>query len=155
MDKGGEEEGEGEMNGERTMEAYTLTHVKQIASGNLLWLGTQTGTLITLEGWEWAGEVGERFKTEETYVHLWLIHADLWQKSNQYCKAIINQLKINKYSNNNKVFGKSQKLDQPKRKKMIFFFSCWHFGFNHHVSLCSVIKFSGLDCPRTQECSSF
>jgi len=57
MDKGGEEEREGEMNGESTMEPYTLTHVKQIASGNLLWLGTQTGTLITSkkspwEGWE-------------------------------------------------------------------------------------------------------
>ena len=38
---------------------------------------------------------------------------------------------------------------------MIFFFSCWHFGFNHHVSLCSVIKFSGLGCPRTQECPSY
>ena len=39
MDKGGEEEGEDEMNGESTMETYTLTQVKQIASRNLLWLG--------------------------------------------------------------------------------------------------------------------
>ena len=30
-----------------------------------------------------------------TYVHLWLIHVDVWQKPNQYCKAIILQLKIN------------------------------------------------------------
>jgi len=37
------------------------------------------------------------FKREGTYVHLWLIHVDVWQKSNQYCKAIILQLKINKY----------------------------------------------------------
>ena len=28
---------------------------------------------------------------------LWLINVDVWQKSNQYCKAIICQSKINKY----------------------------------------------------------
>ena len=27
--------------------------------------------------------------------HLWLIHVDVWQKSNQYCKAIIFQLNLN------------------------------------------------------------
>ena len=35
------------------------------------------------------------FKREGTYVYLWLIHADVWQKSNHYCKAIVLQLKIN------------------------------------------------------------
>ena len=35
QDKGGE--GEGEMNGESSMEAYTLPYVKQIANGNLLY----------------------------------------------------------------------------------------------------------------------
>ena len=30
---------------------------------------------------------------EETYVYLWLIHVDVWQKSTQPCKAIILQLK--------------------------------------------------------------
>ena len=34
---------------------------------------------------------------EETYVYLWLIHVDVWQKRTQYCKAIILQLKINKF----------------------------------------------------------
>ena len=43
-------------------------------------------------GWE----MGERFRREGAYVHLWLIHVDVWQKSNQSCKAIIVQLKINK-----------------------------------------------------------
>ena len=38
--------------------------------------------------------VGEKVKREETSVSLWLIHADVWQKSTQYCKAIILQLKI-------------------------------------------------------------
>ena len=42
-------------------------------------------------GWE----VGGRFKKEGTHAYLWLIHVDVWQKSTQYCKAIILQLKIN------------------------------------------------------------
>ena len=32
---------------------------------------------------------------EGTWVYLWLIHVDVWQKPIQYCKAIILQLKIN------------------------------------------------------------
>ena len=35
---------------------------------------------------------GKRSKREGTYVYLWLI--EVWQKPNQYCKAIILQLKI-------------------------------------------------------------
>ena len=38
-------------------------------------------------GWE------GKFKREETYVYLWLIHVDVWQKPTQHCKAIIPQLK--------------------------------------------------------------
>ena len=38
--------------------------------------------------------VGGRFKREWTYVYLWLIHVDIWQKPSQYCKVIILQLKI-------------------------------------------------------------
>ena len=34
MDKSEGEEGEGEMNGESIMEAYTLTYLKQIANGD-------------------------------------------------------------------------------------------------------------------------
>ena len=40
-------------------------------------------------GWK----VGERFKREGTYVYLCLNHVDVWQKSTQYCKVIILQLK--------------------------------------------------------------
>ena len=39
-------------------------------------------------------EAGGRLKTEETYVYLRLIHADVWQNPTQYFKAIILQLKI-------------------------------------------------------------
>ena len=59
--------------------------------------GTQTGALYNLEGEkEW--EMGGWFKREGTYVHLWLIHVDEWQKSNQFYKAIIKQFKIYKYN---------------------------------------------------------
>jgi len=33
---------------------------------------------------------------EGTWVYLWLIHVDVWQKPIQYCKEIILQLKIDK-----------------------------------------------------------
>ena len=35
-----------------------------------------------------------RFKREGTYVYLWLIHGDVWQKLTQFSKAIILQLKM-------------------------------------------------------------
>ena len=54
--------------------------------------GTQTGALYQPRGVGWGG----RFKREGTYVYLWLIHADVWQKSTQYCRVIILQLKIKK-----------------------------------------------------------
>ena len=44
---------------------------------------------------EWDGwEKGGRLKREGTYVYLWLNHIVVWQKSTQYCKEIILQLKI-------------------------------------------------------------
>ena len=43
-------------------------------------------------GWE----AGERFKREGAYVHLCLIHVDIWQKL-KFCKAILLQLKISKF----------------------------------------------------------
>ena len=42
--------------------------------------------------------MGGRFKKEGTYVYLWLIHVDVWQKSTQYCEAIIPQLKISTFN---------------------------------------------------------
>ena len=35
------------------------------------------------------------FQQVGSYVYLWLIHVDVWQKPTQHCKAIILQLKIN------------------------------------------------------------
>ena len=44
--------------------------------------------------------MGRRLKREETYVYLWLIHVDIQQKATQNYKAIILQLKINKFKKN-------------------------------------------------------
>ena len=46
---------------------------------------------------------GGRFKREGTYVYLWLIYVDVWQKPTHYCEAIIFQLKINKYEKEQKI----------------------------------------------------
>ena len=50
------------------------------------------------------------FKREGTDVHLWLIYVDVWQKSNQYCKATINQLKITKYKKQSPLKKKKRNL---------------------------------------------
>ena len=39
------------------------------------------------------GEWIKKVVCEGTYVYLWLIHVDVWQKPTQFCKAIILQLK--------------------------------------------------------------
>ena len=44
---------------------------------------------------KWDG-VGRRFRREGTYVYLWLMHVDVWQKPTQYCKTVTLQLKVNK-----------------------------------------------------------
>ena len=41
-------------------------------------------------------KVRGRFKKEGTYVYLWLIHVDVWQKPAKFCKEIILQLKKKK-----------------------------------------------------------
>ena len=42
--------------------------------------------------------MGGSLKREGTYVYLWLVHVDVWQKGTQYCREIILQLKINKFN---------------------------------------------------------
>ena len=37
--------------------------------------------------------MGESLKGEVTYVFLWLIHVDVWQKQTKFYKAVILQLK--------------------------------------------------------------
>ena len=83
-------------------------------------------------GWD----VGGRFKREGTYVYLWLIHVDIWQNPNQYCKALTLQLKINflKIVNSFKVGS----LIPPGH----FYFSLVAFsgkGDHIHSSACSLL----------------
>ena len=80
------------------METYTLPYLKQRASGNLFDdVGSSNQALCDNLRGGIGWKVGGRFQREGTYVYLWLIHADVWQKPIQYCKAIILQLKINKF----------------------------------------------------------
>ena len=80
-------EGEGGANWEGSLETCASPRVKQTASGDLLHAagGSDQCSVTT---WR----AGTRFKREETYVYLWLIHT-------QNYKAIILQLKINKLKN--------------------------------------------------------
>ena len=45
------------------------------------------------EGWGREGG-GRGVQDGGTPVHSWLIHVDVWQKSPQYCKVIILQVKL-------------------------------------------------------------
>ena len=72
------------MNGESSMEAYTLPYVKQIAKGSFLYDSENCDSVTTYRGGNrW--KVGGRFKREVIYVYLWPVHVDVWQKSKEYC----------------------------------------------------------------------
>ena len=70
----GEKGGEGEMYGESNMETYITICKIDSQQEFAVWLRKlKQGLCINLEGWD-GGEMGGRFKREETYVYLWLIH---------------------------------------------------------------------------------
>ena len=74
------------------METHTLPHVKQTAGGNLLCdVGNSTQCSVTTQRGGMGWEVGGRLKREGIYVYLWLVHAGVWQKPTQKCKANILQ----------------------------------------------------------------
>ena len=78
------------------METYTLPYVKQIASGNLLGDTHRELSPVLCDNLEqWDGEKDRRGFRKGTYVYLWLIYVDVWQKPTQYCKAIVLQFKKN------------------------------------------------------------
>ena len=45
-----------------------------------------------LEGWDGVEDEGG-FRKDQTYVHLWLICVDVWERPTKYWKAIILQLR--------------------------------------------------------------
>ena len=57
-----------------------------------------------------------------TYIHLWLNHVGVWQEFNQYCKAIILQLKINKCKYMYVSKCKCVKIERCHFVKRFFFF---------------------------------
>ena len=81
---------------ENSTEAYTLSYVKQRASGSLMYdAGTQSQCSVTT----WRDGVGKEFgagcRMERTNVCMRSIHTDEWQKPSKYGKVISLQLKIN------------------------------------------------------------
>ena len=69
------------------MDIYSMMQGAEIPSSVVTWRGGM------------GREVGRKFRREATYIYLWLIHADTWQKPAQHCTAIILQLNIKKLKN--------------------------------------------------------
>ena len=88
------EEGENGMTWENSIKTWTLLYVKQMASERLIHeAGSQSQWSGTTQRDRVGREVRGRLRMRGTHVYLWPIHADVWQKSSQHCKAIILQLK--------------------------------------------------------------
>ena len=81
---------------ENSIETQALTYVKQIASEFVVWRrAPKPGALWQPGGIEWmgSGRQNSGWRARMTHVYQWLIYTDVWQKSSQYCKVIILQLK--------------------------------------------------------------
>jgi hypothetical protein len=78
------------MNGENSIDIYTLQFVKQIASEKLL---CNTGSSVSLVLCDDLGREGRRLKRKGIYVYLWLTGTVVQQKPIQHCKAYFLQLK--------------------------------------------------------------
>ena len=118
-------EGEGGVNGESSKETYTLPYVKEPVEICCMMQSSTPGLWDNLEGWDGVRD-GRRFKREETYVYLWQIHVDVWQKPTQYCKAIILQLRINL-----KYISFSKQLLLAYRDKILF----WYVIFKNQAMI--------------------
>ena len=90
----GERGGEGEMYGESNTETYiTICKIdSQWEFAVCFRKPKNRGSVSTWRG-GMGREMGGRFRREGPYVHLRLIHVEVWQKTTKFCKAIILQLK--------------------------------------------------------------
>ena len=80
--------GESEMNGENNMETYIIMCKTDSQWEFAVWLRELKKELCSnLEGGV-GREMGERFKSEDTYVYLWVIHVDVWQKPTNTAKQL-------------------------------------------------------------------
>ena len=84
--------GEGGSNWEIRIDIYTLTFIKYIASGKLLY-GTGSSGCCSVMTQRGGIRVRGRLKREGIYICLQLIHFIVQQKLTQHCKAIILQFK--------------------------------------------------------------
>ena len=68
-----------------SIETCILPYVKWIASGSFLHDAGNAKPVLCdkLEGWKEEGGEGG-YKREGTYVNLWLIHVDVWQKKKHH-----------------------------------------------------------------------
>ena len=95
MDKVEGEEGKGEIYGESNTEIYNTICKIDSQWEFAVWLGElKQGLCHRLKGGV-GREMGGRSGREGTWVYLWLILVDVWQKTTKFCKAIILQLKKN------------------------------------------------------------
>ena len=97
---GGEEKGKGEMYGERNVEIHNTICKIDSQWEFAVWLRElKHGLCDNLEGRD-RGEMEGRFRREGTWVYLWLIFVDVWQKTTKFCKG--NILKLKKLSGKKK-----------------------------------------------------
>ena len=81
------------MCGESNMEIYITISEMNDWWGFALWLREfKQGLCDNLEEWDGKGD-GREFWKEGTWVYLWLILGDVWQKTTKFSKAIILQIK--------------------------------------------------------------
>ena len=83
--------------GQRITETRTLSWVRRMASGGVLCDSGTSGQAPETRRGRKRWEVGGRFRRAGTYVYRWLTHVAVRQKQTQYCKAVILQLKINRF----------------------------------------------------------
>ena len=86
-------EGDGEMYGESPMETYITVYKTDSQWEFAVRLGNSIRGSVTSYRGGMGWEIGGRFKREGTYVCLWPIYVDVWQKTTKFSKAIILQLK--------------------------------------------------------------
>ena len=87
-------EGKGDMIWENSIETRILPYVKQMTSASFMHEAGHPKPVLWDNAEGWGGKGGGRQAQDGgTHVYQWLIHVDVWQKSPQYCKVIILQLK--------------------------------------------------------------
>ena len=93
MDKVGGEEEEGAMYGESNIEIYNTMCETDSQWEFAVWLRElKQGLCDRLKGGV-EREMEGRSGKEGTWVYIWLILVDVWQKTTKFCKAIVFQLK--------------------------------------------------------------